>query len=96
MTFGCASSRTLEQLRDQHHLLPKLVFSVAHARFLTAIELGFSCCIGGAYSVVRDGIEVVAHAHKILSEPTTASAWSDKHKGKAEEAAESGVVEPNL
>jgi hypothetical protein len=83
----------LEHLRDQYHLLPKLIFSAAHARFLTAIELGFSCCIGDAYSVIRDGIEAVAHAHKIFSEPATASAWSDKHKGKVEEAAYKKIFE---
>jgi hypothetical protein len=83
----------LEHLRDQYHLLPKLIFSGAHARFLTGIELGFSCCIGDAYSVVRDGIEAVAHGYKIFSEPVTASAWSDKHKGKAEEAAYKKIFE---
>jgi hypothetical protein len=77
----------LEQLRDQFQLLPKLLFSAAHARFLTAIELGFSCCIGDAYSVPRDGIEATTHVHKIFMEPATASAWSDKHKGKVEETA---------
>jgi hypothetical protein len=41
-------------------------------RFLTAIELAFSCCIGDAYSVLRDGIESVAHAHKIFKEPAAA------------------------
>jgi hypothetical protein len=83
----------LEQLRDQYHLLPKLIFSAAHARFLTAIELGFSCCIGDAYSVLRDGIEATTHAHKIFMEPATASAWSDKHKGKAEETAYRKIFE---
>ena len=74
----------LEHLRDQTHLLPKTIFAAAHARFLTAIELGFSCCIGDAYSVLRDGIESVAHAHKMLKEPATAEAWTNKHKGEAE------------
>jgi hypothetical protein len=73
--------------------LPKLIFSAAHARFLTAIELGFSCCIGDAYSVLRDGIEATTHAHKIFMEPATASAWSDKHKGKAEETAYRKIFE---
>src|SRR5437879_869148 len=50
-----------ERLRDQTHMLPRTIFSAAHARFLTAIELGFSCCIGEAYSILRDGIEAVAH-----------------------------------
>src|SRR5260370_6259788 len=77
----------LEVLRDQHQLLPNTLFRAARARLLTAIELGFSCCIGDAYSILRDGIESVTHAHKISVEPSTATAWSDKLKGKVEEAA---------
>jgi hypothetical protein len=86
----------LEHLRDQTHLLPKLIFAAAHARFLTAIELGFSCCIGDAYSILRDGIEAVAHAHKILKEPSSAgAAWSEKHQGKAQKTAYNKIFEEN-
>jgi hypothetical protein len=86
----------LEHLRDQTHLLPKLIFAAAHARFLTAIELGFSYCIGDAYSILRDGIEAVAHAHKILKEPSSAgAAWSEKHQGKAQKTAYNKIFEEN-
>jgi hypothetical protein len=86
----------LEHLSEQTHLLPKLIFSSAHGRFLTAIELGFSCCIGDSYSVLRDGIEAVAHAHKILKEPATAGvAWSEKHKGKSKKAAYNKIFDQN-
>ena len=74
----------LEHLTEQMQLLPKTIFASAHARFLTAIELGFSCCIGDAYSILRDGIESVAHAHKMIKDPSAATAWTDKHKGEAE------------
>jgi hypothetical protein len=77
-------SSDLEHLTEQTHLLPKIIFASAHARFLTAIELGYSCCIGDAYSVVRDGIESVAHAHRIFKDPAAAAAWSAKHRGEAE------------
>jgi hypothetical protein len=78
-------SSNLEQLTEQMHLLPKIIFMSAHARFLNAIELGYSCCIGDAYSVLRDGIEAVAHAHKIFKEPKTAgAAWTEKHQGKTQ------------
>jgi hypothetical protein len=78
----------VEHLHDQTLLMPKLIFASAHGRFLTAIELGFCACIGDAYSVLRDGIEAVAHAHKILKEPTTAGkAWLEKHQGKTQKAA---------
>jgi hypothetical protein len=83
----------LEHLNDQFHLLPKLLFAAGHARFLTAIELGFSCSIGDAYSILRDGIEAVAHAHKVFKEPAAGSAWSSKHKGTAEEAAYRRIFE---
>ena len=64
----------LEHLTEQTHLLPKTIFTAAHARFLTAVELGFSCCIGDGYTILRDGIESVAHAHKIFKEPQAATA----------------------
>src|SRR5258707_15861886 len=74
-------SFNLEHLTDQTHLLPKIIFMSAHARFLTAIELGYSCCIGDAYSVLRDGIESVAHAYRIFKDPGAAAAWIAKHQG---------------
>ena len=77
----------LEVLRDQYHLLPRVIFTAAHSRILTAMELGFSCCIGDAYSILRDGIESVTHAHKIFVDPSSAAAWSEKGKGNAEDAA---------
>ncbi len=77
----------LESLVDQNQLLPKMLFTAAHARFLTAIELSFSCCIGDAYSVLRDGIESLSHAYKIFHEPNLISTWANKHRGKAEEKA---------
>jgi hypothetical protein len=87
-------SSNLEHLTEQTHLLPKIIFMAAHARFLNAIELGFSCCIGDAYSVLRDGIESVAHAHKILKEPATAgAAWSEKHQGKTQKGTYNKIFE---
>jgi hypothetical protein len=77
----------LEVLRDQYQLLPNMLFRAAHARILTAMELGFSCCIGDSYSILRDGIESVTHAHKLSVEPSTATAWTDKLKGRTEQAA---------
>jgi hypothetical protein len=82
-----------EHLLDKTHLLPKTIFTAAHARFLTAIELGFSCCVGDAYSILRDGIEATAHAHKMFKEPAAATAWTDKHKGKAQLAAYNKIFE---
>jgi hypothetical protein len=77
----------LESLIDQNQLLPKMLFTAAHARFLTAIELSFSCCIADAYSILRDGIESISHAYKIFYEPNLIPTWTNKHRGKAEEKA---------
>jgi hypothetical protein len=73
----------LQSLTDQYHLLPKTLFTAAHARFLTALELSFSCCIGDAYSILRDGIESVSHAYKLFHEPNLIPVWSEKLKGES-------------
>ena len=76
----------------QRSTLSRLNFGPKNGERL--IELGFSSCIGDAYSILRDGIEAVTHAHKISKEPKTAGvAWSDKHKGKAELAAYNKIFE---
>ena len=81
----------LESLTDQYHMLPKMLFTAAHARYLTAIELTFCCCIGDAYSILRDGIESTAHAYKLFHEPQLTPVWTNKHQGKSEEKAYDAV-----
>jgi len=68
----------LKVLRDKDQLLPRMLFTAAHSKFINALELGFSCCIGDAYSLLRDGIEFTAHAHKIFSEPSVTKVWAEK------------------
>jgi hypothetical protein len=75
----------LEHLRESAQMLPSAIFRYAHSRFVVAMELGFSCCIGDAYSVLRGGIEAVAQAHKIHREPNLASVWSEKERGEEEQ-----------
>ena len=77
----------LKVLRDKDYLLPRMLFTAAHSKFISALELGFSCCIGDAYSLLRDGIEFTAHAHKIFSEPNVAKIWTEKMQGKAQAGA---------
>ncbi len=74
----------LEHLREAAQVLPCLMFRYAHSRFVIAMELGFSCCIGDAYSVLRGGVEAVAQAHKIHREPQLATVWTEKEKGEPE------------
>jgi hypothetical protein len=85
----------LEILRDQYHLLPKMLFTAAHSRILAAMELGFSCCIGDAYSILRDGIESVTHAHRIFMEPSAGATWANKERGKPELAAYDKIFTQN-
>jgi len=54
---------------------------------IKAADLGFSCCIGDAYSLLRDGIEFTAHAHKIFNEPVVTKAWAEKMQGKTQTGA---------
>ena len=45
---------------------------------------------------MRDGIEAVVHARKILKEPAIAGiAWSEKHQGKTQKAAYDKIFEKN-
>jgi hypothetical protein len=52
-----------------------------------AIELSFSCCIGDAYSILRDGIESISHAYKLFHEPNLIPTWTTKHRSEADEKA---------
>lgn len=68
----------LERQRNPDQMLPILLFVNAHAQFRIAFELGFSCCIGEAWNVLRSAIESVAHAHKTLREPHLVRVWVEK------------------
>ena len=44
-------------------MFPLLLYFNAHAKIHVALELAFSGCLAEARSILRDGIEFVAHAH---------------------------------
>jgi hypothetical protein len=48
---------------------PLILFLNAHAKIRISIELAFSGCSAEARSILRDGIEFVAHAHRMLADP---------------------------
>jgi hypothetical protein len=73
----------LEHSIQASQMLPLVIFKYAHSKFLVAIELGFSCCVADSYSILRNGIEATAHAHKIFREPTLADVWAKKASDKA-------------
>ncbi len=85
----------LQRLRDVKQMLPAILFMNGHAQFRIAWELGFSCCVGEAWNVLRSGIESVAHAHKIHREPHLAAVWSAKDDGADELRAFKNAFERN-
>ena len=74
----------LGRLQDPNQMLPVSLFIHAHSQSRIALELGFSCCIGEAWNVVRSGIEAVGHACKIMREPHLGPVWLQKEDGPAE------------
>jgi hypothetical protein len=73
----------LEHSIQANQMLSLTIFKFAHSKFLVAIELGFSCCVGDSYSILRNGIEATAHAHKIFREPALEQVWVKKATDKA-------------
>lgn len=79
----------MREFSDLEHSIPAsqmlslVIFKFAHSKFLVAIELGFSCCVADSYSILRNGIEATAHAHKIFREPALAEVWAKKASDKA-------------
>lgn len=72
----------LQNLGDTKQMLPGLLFMNAHAKFRIAMELGFCCCLGEAWDILRGAIESVAHAHKLVREPHLMKVWLEKDDGK--------------
>ena len=77
----------LKPMNDPNRLFPIMVYVSAHAKTRLSIELAFSACLGEARSILRDGIESVAHAHVMLQDPQLQKVWLSKDDGKAEEKA---------
>jgi len=82
-----------ERITDVRQMLPLILFMNAHAQFRIALELGFSCCIGEAWNVLRSGIESIAHAHKLCREPQLIEVWACKGDGPSQAKAFSKAFE---
>jgi hypothetical protein len=61
-------------------MFPMLLYFNAHAKIRVSIELALSGCMAEARSILRDGIEFVAHAHSMLSDPTLQRVWLSKNE----------------
>jgi hypothetical protein len=51
----------------------------AHAKIRVGIELALSGCLAEARSILRDGVEFVAHAHRMLTDAQLQVAWIGKN-----------------
>jgi hypothetical protein len=58
--------------------LPLILFMNTHAKMRVAIELAFAGCMSEARSILRDAVEFIAHAHRILGDPKLQVLWGDK------------------
>jgi hypothetical protein len=72
----------LENSRDPGRIFPLMLFINAHAKIRISIELAFSGCMSEARSILRDGVEFVAHAHAMLNDSSLQKVWLSKNEEK--------------
>jgi hypothetical protein len=70
----------LKPARDPERMFPLLLYFNAHAKIRVSIELALSGCLAEARSILRDAVEFVAHAHKMLSDPELQKVWLSKNE----------------
>jgi len=73
----------LKPARDPERMFPLTLYMNAHAKIRVTIELGFTGCMAEARSILRDAIEWVAHAHRMLADPELQKTWLSKNDGEA-------------
>ena len=64
-------------------MFPLLLYINAHAKIRVALELAFTGCMSEARSILRDAVEVVAHAHAMVTDPQLQLTWLNKDDDKA-------------
>ena len=90
--------REIADLKTRIHpnrLFPLILFINAHAKMRISIELALSGCLGEARSILRDAVEFVAHAHRLLCDPKLHIVWLSKRDGQIEEKAFRKAFEHN-
>jgi hypothetical protein len=70
----------LKPARDPERMFPMLLYINAHAKIRVSMELAFTGCLAEARSILRDGIEFVAHAHCTLADPELQKVWLSKNQ----------------
>ena len=76
-----------EHLRESRQLIPLLLFVRAHSEYRLAMELAFSTALTEAGSLLRQGIESAAFAHKLYREPKLVAIWLSADESKAQKSA---------
>jgi hypothetical protein len=65
---------------NANQLFPLVLYFNAHAKIRISIELALSGCLAEARSILRDGVESVAHAHRMLTDPQLQTVWLSKNE----------------
>jgi hypothetical protein len=68
-------------VKDTGRMFPPILFMNGHLKMLIAMELGFSCCLTEAYSILRDAIESVVHGHRLFSDAALQTIWLKRIDG---------------
>jgi hypothetical protein len=75
--------REFGDLRPPGHVnqwFPLILYFNAHAKMRISIELALSGCLAEGRSILRDGIEFVAHAHTMLRDSELQEVWLSKNE----------------
>ena len=73
----------LKVATDTSRVFPLLLYFNAHAKIRIAMELAFTGCMAEARSILRDAVECVAHAHRMLPDPELQKVWLGKNDNEA-------------
>src|ERR1035437_5664817 len=65
---------------DLKTLFPLFLYFESHVKIRASMELALSVCLPEARSILRDGIEFVAHAHHMLKDPELQKTWLNKNE----------------
>lgn len=68
----------LNNIRDVGLLFPLMSFMNAHAKMRVSFELALSGCLAEARSILRDAVEWVAHANRMVADPQLQKVWISK------------------
>lgn len=65
---------------DLKKLFPLFLYFEAHVKIRASMEIALSACMPEARSILRDGVEFVAHAHHMLKDPELQKTWLSKNE----------------